>query len=123
MDLKDSIAGMIDAQTKLRSREGVNSPEYMSEQMSRLTQYTSAVEMHLAEYERDYEEKQARLLHKYLVKDEVPVTKAEKLVKIDLGKEKAQITYLTRVVSSAWKVVGASQSRHNHLSKQSIGQI
>lgn len=123
MDLTQSIAGMIDAQSKLRSSEGVGSPEYMSQEMSRLAQYTSSVEMHLAEFERDYEEKLAKLLHKYLVKEEVPVTKAEKLVKIDLGEQKAQITYLTRIVSSAWKTVGVVQSRHNHLNKQATGQI
>lgn len=123
MTLEDSITGMVDAQQKLRSREGVNSPEYMSEQMSRLAQYTSAAESHLADYERDYERRLAQLLHKYLVEDEMPVTKAEKHVRIDLGETKAQIVYLTRMVGSAWKTVGVVQSRHNHLSKSSAGQI
>ncbi len=122
MDLESSIAGMLDAQSKLRSRDGVNSPDFMSEQMSRLAQYTSGVEMHLAEFEKDYEETQARLLNKYLIQDKVPVTKAEKLVKMELGKQKAQISYLTRIVSSAWRTVGVVQSRHNHLSKSNVGQ-
>ena len=123
MDLASSIAGMLDAQTKLRSSDGVNSPEFMSEQMSRLAQYTSAAESHLADYEKDYESQQAQLLHKYLIEEEVPVTKAEKLVKIDLGEKKAQIVYLTRIVSSAWRQLGVVQSRHNHLSKSNIGKI
>lgn len=123
MNLQDAVSGMIDAQTKLRSREGVGSPDFMSEQMSRLAQYTSAAETHLAEYEKAYEEGVAKKLHKYLIEQGIAVTKAEKLVKIDLGEQKAQIVYLTRIIGSAWKTVSVVQSRHNHLSKSNAGQI
>lgn len=115
MDLEQAIKVMLDAQDKLRTRQGVNSPDYMSEQMQRLAQATGAVELHLAEYERDYEIALGNKLHTYLVTEGTSATNADKRVRIDLAKQKAEITYLTRIVASAWKQVSTTQSRWNHL--------
>lgn len=123
MDLNQALEIVFDAQDKLRTRRGVNDPFYMSEQMSRMAQATGAVEIHLAELEKDYEVKQSKLLHQFLVTEGTSATNAEKRVKIELGELKGQLTYLSRIVSSAWKQVSTIQSRYNHLQKENVGQI
>lgn len=121
--IETAIEGMMDAQEKLRSDQGINSPVYMSKMMMRLAQYTGAVEEYLAQYEKDYEIKQSQLLKRFLVTEGASATQAEKRVKIELGELKGQITYLSRIVSSAWKQVSTIQSRWNHLQKENAGQI
>lgn len=123
MDLDTAIKTMLDAQAKLRTKDGVNNPSVMSEQMMRLAQSTGAVEEHLAQLEKDYEVKKAQLLNRFLVKEGTSATNAEKRVQIEIGELKGQIAYLSRIVSSAWKQVSTTQSRHNHLQKENVGQI
>jgi hypothetical protein len=123
MTLDIAIKTMLDAQSKLRTKEGINSPPFMSEQMMRLAQATGAAEVHLAELEKDYEIQVARQLHRFLVTEGTSATNAEKRVKIELGEKKGQLTYLSRLVSSAWKQISTIQSRYNHLQKESVGQI
>ncbi len=115
MDIETAIKGMLDAQDRLRTQRGTNDPDEISEQMQRLAQYAGAVELHLAAFERDYEIELGKRLHTYLVVEGSNATNAEKRVRIDLAKQKAEITYLTRIVSSAWKQVSTAQSRWNHL--------
>jgi hypothetical protein len=123
MELQKAIEVMLDAQKKLRSKEGINSPPFMSEQMMRLAQATGAIEDHLAILEKQYDLKQAELLHRFLVTEGTSATNAEKRVKIELGELKGQLSYLSRIVSSAWKQISTIQSRWNHIQKENVGQI
>lgn len=123
MELDKALDGMFDAETKLRSREGVNNPVFMSEQMMRLSQYTGAVEEKLAEHERDLETDYAARLHKYMIDQSMKVTQAERMVDMDTAFTTGQIKYLTRIVGSAWKQVGVIQSRINHLTREATTQI
>lgn len=123
MELDVAVKGMLKTEANLRSREGIMNPVYMSENMMRLSQYTGAVEEKLADYERDLERQTAQLLRQYLIDEKIPVTKAERLVKSELGETKAQVVYLTRIVGSAWKQVGVIQSRINHLVRESQTQV
>jgi hypothetical protein len=95
----------------------------MSEQMMRLAQATGAIEDHLAILEKQYDLKQAELLHRFLVTEGTSATNAEKRVKIELGELKGQLSYLSRIVSSAWKQISTIQSRWNHIQKENVGQI
>lgn len=123
MDLDIAIKTMLDAQSKLRTKDGINNPSYMSEQMMRLAQATGAAEIHLADLEKDYEVQLAKQLHRFLVTEGTSATNAEKRVKIELGELKGQLAYLSRLVSSAWKQISTIQSRYNHLQKESVGQV
>lgn len=123
MDLDNSIKGMLDAEEKLSSTQGVNNPVYISTQMQRLSQYTGNAENILAEYERDYEQDFARKLKHYMIEKGMKPTAAERQVDIELGEIKGQIKYLTRMTASAWRRVGVAQSRWNHLVKEATTQI
>lgn len=118
MNIAQAISGIKDAQHKLQSTQGTTDPVTLSEQMMRLASYTSALEEHLAELEKEYEEVQAGILKKYLVEQEIAITKADKLVKIELGSLKGQLAYVARLVSSSWKQCGIIQSRIKHLESQ-----
>lgn len=123
MELDKALQGMFDAEEKLRSKQGVNNPVFMSEQMMRLSQYTGAVEEKLAEYEKDYEVNLSIKLKQYMLTEGMKPTPSEARAKMDLGEIKGQIAYLTRLVSSAWKQVGVIQSRINHLAREATTQI
>jgi hypothetical protein len=115
VNLEVALRGVFDAEEKLRSSQGVNSPVFMSENMMRLSSYAGAVEEQLAEYEKDFEMQSAHELRKRLLDKGMKVTQAEREVDIVLAEQKGQIKYLTRIVASAWKQVGTTQSRFNHL--------
>lgn len=115
--LEQAINTMLESQDRLRTKAGVTNPAYISQEMQVLAQATAAVEVYLAEFERDYEIEMGRKLHQYLVTEGSNATNADKRVRIDLAEKKANITYLTRIVSSAWKQVSTSQSRWNHLNQ------
>jgi hypothetical protein len=123
MNLETSLKGMLSAEEALRSKEGVNNPVYSSEQMMRLSTYASAVEEHLAQYEKDFEIRYAKELKQRLFQDNAKVTQVEREVDIILAELKAQIKYLTRLVNSAWRQVGVIQSRINHLTREATTQI
>lgn len=123
MELNKALEGLFDAEGKLRSREGVSNPSFMSEQMARLSQYTGAVEEKLAEYEKEYEVKYAVELKERMINEHMKVTQAEREVDIELAELKGQIKYLTRIVASSWKQVGVTQSRFNHLTALAGTQI
>jgi hypothetical protein len=91
--------------------------------MQILAQATASVESFLAGFEKDYEIRYARLLGEYLTRGE-SATATEQRVRIELAKEKGEIKYLTRIVSSAWRLVSTAQSRHNHLTtEQKMGRV
>lgn len=121
MDLDKAIEGMLDAQAKLRSRQGINSPAFMSEQMARMAQYTGAIEDHLANYESAYEIAWAETYKR--MSQEMKPTAADNATNVELAEVKAKIKKLSRYVASSWRQIGVIQSRHNHLSKEQAGQI
>lgn len=123
MELNEALKVYFDATSKLRTRQGINSPVFMSTEMMRLSQATGSIEEHLAKLEQDYEIQVAQKLKLYLIDEGTSATNAEKRVKIDLGELKGQLAYLSRLVSSAWKQISTIQSRYNHLIKEAGTQI
>lgn len=122
MDLKTAIDGLKDAKSKLQTRQAVSSLPLMSEQMHRLAIYTNAVEDHLAQLEKDLEIDEAAE-YRNAVKDGKSPSAAEKVAKYANAETKAEIKYLSRVVKSAWSLIGIQQSRWNHLEKEAKGQV
>lgn len=111
----------MNARQALRSQKGVEDANFISQQMQRLAQYAGAVEEHLAVFEEELELEEMKVF-KLHTKDK-SVNQAEILVKMETGKSKGQIAKLKRYVNSSWQIVGVAQSRWNHLTKQTIGQI
>ena len=123
MNLEESIKAMLGAQDDLRTKRGVLDPDYISLQMQILAQATASVENYLASFEKDYEINYAKLLGEYLTSG-ASATATEQRVRIELAQEKGEIKYLTRIVSSAWRLVSTAQSRHNHLTtEQKMGRV
>lgn len=124
MKLEEAVKGMMDARAKLRSKQGVSSPEFISEQMQRLAQYTGAVEEHLAQAEEDIELDMMNKFKLYSTGEEAKsVNQAETLARFETGGTKGKIAKLKRYVNSSWQIVGVAQSRWNHLQKSITGQI
>lgn len=123
MELSFALEGMLKAQAGLRSSEAISNPTFLSKTMMTLSSFTSAVEEHLAGYEKEFEVRSARELKIRLIDHQMKVTQAEREVDIKLAELKGQIKYLTRLVKSAWAQVGVIQSRYNHLIKEATTQI
>lgn len=123
MELQEAVKGMMDARAQLRSRKGVVSPSFISEQMQRLTQYTGAVEEHLAVLEEQLEVEEMNKFIHYSKEEGRSINQAEILSKQEVGSQKGEIAKLKRYVNSSWQIVGVAQSRFNHLQKETIGQI
>lgn len=123
MELNVALTGMFDAQKELRSQSAISNPSVLSEQMMRLSAYTSAVEEKLADYEKDFETETAFQLKVRLIDNHMKVTQAERETDILTAELKGQIKYLTRLTSSSWKIVGVIQSRINHLVREAGTQI
>lgn len=115
LDLQTGLAGMLDAEDKLRTPQGINDPSYLSEQMMRLAQYVGIVEEYLAKLEEDYDVQMSRLIRQFMIDEDKSATAADKLARMELGPTKGRIAYLTRMVQSGWKQVSTAQSRINHL--------
>lgn len=122
MELDEAIKGMLTTREFLRSKPGIDDALFISEQMQRLTQYTGAVEEHLAQFEEALETDETALFNGYL-KQGKSVNAAETLTKQEVGPSKGNIAKLKRYVDSSWKIIGVSQSRWNHLNKQTVGQV
>lgn len=112
------IKGVLDAEMQLRTAKGTNDPKFLSEQMMRLTQYLSAVEEQLAKLEETYEVDMSQALRTYQVDQKLSASAAENMARIDLGMTRGRIAFLTRIVGSGWKIVGACQSRYKHLENE-----
>ena len=123
MDLEKALKGMESAKVALRSRKGILSPTYMSEHMDRLAAYASAVEDHLAQLEMDLEYQERAAYIKALIQPKATPSSSEKVAKYDVAELKGQIKRLSRLVGSAWRLVGEKQSRFNHLEKEARGQV
>lgn len=122
MDLQQAVTLMLDARAKLRTRDGIESPSYISREMMRLAQATGAVEEHLAELEEKIEIDEMNIFNGWLA-DGKSTNQAEMLSKQEVGALKGQIAKLKRYVNSSWAIIGTAQSRFNHLSKSNAGQI
>lgn len=121
MDLEKATKGMLDARAKLRSSEGVNNPVFMSKQMSRLANYTGALEEHLGDLEKQYEDVRSATYMTELGKG-VSATAAENVSRAQTAELNGDIKKLTRLTGSSWKIVGTVQSRYNHIEKEIAGQ-
>jgi hypothetical protein len=117
MNLETAVKGLLQVRNDLRSRRGVVDPLFISENMQRLAQYTSAVEEHLGKLE---EELEVLEMNKFLAytKQGKSVNMSETLVKQEVGSHKGQIANLSRLVKSSWALISTSQSRINHLSTE-----
>lgn len=117
MDINTAITGLLDARNQLRSRQGVSNPTFISEQMMRLTQFTGAVEEHLAVLEEELEVTEMQEFDKQLTQGK-SVNMSETLAKQKVGSLKGKIAYLKRLVNSSWSIIGVAQSRFNHLNRE-----
>ncbi len=117
MDLEVAITGMLDARNQLRNKRGVSDGTFISEQMMRLTQYTGAVEEHLAVFEEELEVAEMKEFDSQLTQGK-SVNMSETLAKQKVGSLKGKIAYLKRLVNSSWSIIGVAQSRFNHLNAE-----
>lgn len=117
MDLETAIKGMLEARNQLRSKRGVSDGTFISEQMMRLTQYTGAVEEHLAVFEEQLEVAEMQEFDSQLSQGK-SVNMSETLAKQKVGSLKGKIAYLKRLVNSSWSIIGVAQSRFNHLNTE-----
>ena len=117
MGLDEALEKLFKVQNSLQEPRFTENPGLMSQAMMRMSVFATAIEEKLAEYEQDYKIKEAQTYKKTLLDEKLSATAAEKHIKIELGVEKAKITYLTRIVSAAWDEIGVLQSRINHIVK------
>jgi hypothetical protein len=122
MTLEIALRGMLDARGMLQQKEAVYTPSYISEQMQRLAQYTSAVEEGLAELEKELKIKETRVYNQHRAEGESS-NASNVAVEHETSTEKAEIVKLTRLTSSSWRLIGASQSRIKHLLAEAQNQI
>lgn len=115
MRLENAVTGVLDVKEKLRT-VGDN-PVLLSQYMYELTQYVSAAEDHLADYERDYEQEWSQE-YKQALEDKMSATAAKQHADVETADTKGQIKYLTRFTASAWKVQTAAMARHKHLTQE-----
>lgn len=122
LSLDEALRGLSSAQEKLRNATAIISPVIMSEQMIRLSQYVGALDEHLAEYEKEYDiQLAAKILNKH--KEGMKISPAETLSKMELAEVRGQISYLSRISSSAWRQVNVIQSRIQHLRTESMTNV
>lgn len=121
MKIDVAIRGMMKAREALQKAEGLSSPTHISENMYVLAQYVSSVEEALGDLEEDLEVKQS-IFFKEMTDAGNSVNATEVSMKYEFAKEKAYITKVTRLVSSSWKLISASQSRIKNLIEESKNQ-
>lgn len=129
--LDEAIKGMLDAESRLSSRQAVVSPTIISEQMYRLGQYASATEKLLGDAEEAYEiewaKKYTMYTEPYALSDEngnityaksLSATAAKQRADVDTAAAKGNIKRLSRYVSSCWKIHTGAMARINHLNNE-----
>lgn len=122
MSLDDAIKGLLKTREALQSTRGVNDPSFISEQMQRLSQYTGAVEVHLADLESELENLEMKKFLAYLEQGK-SVNMSETLTKQEVGSHKGEIAKLSRLVKSSWNIISTAQSRWNHLRAEAGTQL
>ena len=106
----------------LQADEGFSSPSHISENMYKLAQYNSALEEYLGDLEEELGQKESEYFLK-LIEEGKSANAAKVSMTYKFAKERAHITKITRLVSSSWRLVNASQSRINNLIAESKNQI
>ena len=122
MDIHAAISGMMQAREALQESESLSSPTHISDNMYRLAQYVSAVEEGLGTLEEDLEVKEAQYF-KQMTDAGNSVNATQVSMKYEFAKDRAYINKITRLVSSSWKLISASQSRIKNLVEESKNQI
>lgn len=122
MELSTAITGMLDTRKALDTPQGLSSPTYISEQIQTLAQYVGVIELIVADKESDLTIKEAAKYKEYMNNGKKTST-AKDLARFDFTVEHAEITKLSRYISSSWKIVSTSQSRIRHLIEESRNQI
>ena len=114
MNLDDAVRGLLKVREELRSKRGITDPLFLSQNMQRLTQYTGAVEEHLADMEEQLEAEMMGCFESYMKQGKTP-SAAETLVKYETKGLKGNIARLKRLVNSSWSIISTAQSRINHI--------
>lgn len=122
MKIDTAISGMMQAREALQESEGLSSPTHISDNMYRLAQFVSAVEEGLGTLEEDLEVKEAQFF-KEMTDAGNSVNATQVSMKYEFAKDRAYINKITRLVSSSWKLISASQSRIKNLVEESKNQI
>ena len=117
MELEEAVKGMLKTRELLQSKAGINNPVFISENMQRLTQYTGAVEVHLADLEEQLENEEMQKFLSYKNQG-MSVNMSETLAKQEVGSHKGEIAKLSRLVKSSWAIISTAQSRWNHLNTE-----
>lgn len=122
MDQSTAVAGMLEVRDALDSPQGIFTPTFISLKIQELAQYVGAIEIIIADKEEALALKEAAKYKEYL--DSGKKTSAAKdLARYEFVADHAEITKLTRYVSSSWKIVSTAQSRIRHLIEESKNQI
>lgn len=122
MNIATAISGVLTERIALQQPEGVSSPTYISDHMQRLSQYTAALEEVLAEEEKKLEIKEGELFKQYQ-KDGLSVSAAQIQIRYSTAPDRAEVSRLSRLCSSSWRFISASQSRIKHLVEEARNQI
>ena len=122
MKIDTAISGMMQAREALQESESLSSPTHISDNMYRLAQFVSAVEEGLGTLEEDLEVKEAQFF-KQMTDAGNSVNATQVSMKYEFAKDRAYINKITRLVSSSWKLISASQSRIKNLVEESKNQI
>jgi len=117
MNLDEAVGHMLRVRGDLRSKRGVTDPLFISENMQRLTQYTGAVEEHLAVLEEELDLQEMHIFTGYM-KQGKSASAAETLTRFEVGETKGSVARIKRLVNSSWSIIKTSQSRYNHLSEE-----
>lgn len=122
MKIDTAISGMMQAREALQESESLSSPTHISDNMYRLAQFVSAVEEGLGTLEEDLEVKES-IFFKEMTDAGNSVNATQVSMKYEFAKDRAYINKITRLVSSSWKLISASQSRIKNLVEESKNQI
>jgi hypothetical protein len=125
VDIDKAIDGMLKTRAALRSKRGITDPQFISENMQRLAQYTGAIEEHMGEIEEKLEVDEGSRFTHYTKTEGRSVNQSEILAKQEVSETKGQIAKLKRFVNSSWQIVDVARSRFNHLTieKRENGHI
>lgn len=113
---------MLEIRSALRDTGGVSNPAFISEQIQKLAQYTGVAEEHLAEQESALVKLEAQKFQEYIDSGK-SVNMTTGLMKYAFSDERADITKLSRLANSSWKIIGVAQSRIKHLIAEANNQI
>jgi hypothetical protein len=119
--METAVKNLLALRKALRGDQAVSSPAYISENMQRLAQYISAVEEPLFEMEKELSVLESNLFRSYVLEGS-SANAASVRVGHELADQKAEIQRLSKLVSSSWKLIGASQSRIKHLIAEANNQ-